>query len=903
MRTLRILQISDLLAGSPRISAGDILNELTLWVDETAQPGTTLKPVDYIAVCGNIVDYKLSYNFEKAAELLRELGQALLVKDPAPNGLPGVVTKFHRMIIVPGQFDLFDHATRVQQPDFQPFKEFYDAFFEKERAEGTVSAFQQGEPICQQLRDVTLVGACYWEAGAARLKKSLLGGLERELARARVILGERGRFENEYFSYRPLLLVTASYPQYSWGVRDAYMRLRNFLGGELKVSLHLFGSGPYVGILPEPYSLPHVGLGTGPRSFEKFWPFRANLVEMCLWGANDQRLDATPRISNYVFHRLPKVPNFTRSDYISGHLDRFFPPPAEPPQEGAAYGSFFDKIGKAIFDDKKRFIFITGLPGVGKDDFLRAMQKQKTLRGREVLIVGIELGEYSQLAQRLEDARSEIKRSGWPRKDLNIILAVRDRRYQRVLSPSKDDVEQFLDKAIDDFFLTDLVDKDGLPAVKAVLYIVSNADMSVPPRWESLTERDLVLEPLQPGDASLLVKQYARHAPVIEFEVNTITGRLAGFGRLLLDAVRDEFQKSFHSSDPIGSGVSARLIEDALRWSDKLKRKSDVYLTTIESMHAGAAVSKQIQHEIRKRLNEQGEFDEPLKTLRIVISAEDIKRRLTTRQEREEVYSTLDKLVRMGVLAREAGGEDLYRLLPVVPFRSGMRRRLLPPTPITHPGGINPVQETTIDFLIITALKEEREAVLRLLPDARKVDPSKDDTYTYYAATVPAKTGQGTEGVYNVIVVSYSGMGRAGAGVVTATVLQRWRPRYTVLVGIAGGFEQRGVRKGDILIADKIIDYELQKLHEHKDEVRTEVFKTSQRLRHFSDNFTEVEYKDQMPPGRPDGGVPKVIPGDIASGDKVDARGEIFKKFAEAWPKMVGVEMEAAGAALAVHHL
>lgn len=50
---------------------------------------------------------------------------------------------------------------------------------------------------------------------------------------------------------------------------------------------------------------------------------------------------------------------------------------------------------------------------------------------------------------------------------------------------------------------------------------------------------------------------------------------------------------------------------------------------------------------------------------------------------------------------------------------------------------------------------------------------------------------------------------------------------------------------------------------------------------------------------RPEKGEPKLFYDPIASGDKVVAFGDFLEKHHETWPKLIGVEMEAAGAAKA----
>ena len=57
-----------------------------------------------------------------------------------------------------------------------------------------------------------------------------------------------------------------------------------------------------------------------------------------------------------------------------------------------------------------------------------------------------------------------------------------------------------------------------------------------------------------------------------------------------------------------------------------------------------------------------------------------------------------------------------------------------------------------VDFVVITALDEERDAVLSKLRGARKLDKEASDVTTYYAATV--RTSRRDRSEYQVIVTS-----------------------------------------------------------------------------------------------------------------------------------------------------
>src|ERR1035441_11039477 len=68
-----------------------------------------------------------------------------------------------------------------------------------------------------------------------------------------------------------------------------------------------------------------------------------------------------------------------------------------------------------------------------------------------------------------------------------------------------------------------------------------------------------------------------------------------------------------------------------------------------------------------------------------------------------------------------------------------------------------PVPEPPVDFVIVTALPEERDALLAKLPGARKLDKGMRDVHTFYAARVKTQRKDQTE--YSVIVTCLVKMG------------------------------------------------------------------------------------------------------------------------------------------------
>jgi len=157
-------------------------------------------------------------------------------------------------------------------------------------------------------------------------------------------------------------------------------------------------------------------------------------------------------------------------------------------------------------------------------------------------------------------------------------------------------------------------------------------------------------------------------------------------------------------------------------------------------------------------------------------------------------------------------------------------------------------------------------------------------------------------------------MGRVEAATLAGDAISRWRPRYVLLVGIAGGaatkslhqddsgttggVAAKGVRLGDVLIAESIIDYELQKRSAKKTDIRWKTYTIDQRLLPAAQNFDDLSWQQLLRETRPEDGAPKIHFGPIASGDKVIAYSKGLDSIRDVWSKLIGVEMEAGGVAL-----
>ena len=115
-----------------------------------------------------------------------------------------------------------------------------------------------------------------------------------------------------------------------------------------------------------------------------------------------------------------------------------------------------------------------------------------------------------------------------------------------------------------------------------------------------------------------------------------------------------------------------------------------------------------------------------------------------------------------------------------------------------------------VDFLIVTALKDETEAVIPLLM------PTEVLTHAWLGMF---RLEQST-GHYLVALVEIGGMGTNAAQAVASEALTSLNPKRVILTGIAAGFPEAGVNFGDVLIPYYVAPYELAKLKERPSGIR-----------------------------------------------------------------------------------
>ena len=193
-------------------------------------------------------------------------------------------------------------------------------------------------------------------------------------------------------------------------------------------------------------------------------------------------------------------------------------------------------------------------------------------------------------------------------------------------------------------------------------------------------------------------------------------------------------------------------------------------------------------------------------------------------------------------------------------------------------------------FAILTPLPVEYAAVCAILQNRSDAPES----------TLPSTAG--TIGVHRVVCV-LTGKGESNTAAAVQFVSQTWKPRWILLVGIAGGLA--GLQTGDVIVSSYVYYLDFGKLIDGKYIRRPEYdFQPDRSLLAHAELIIETAdgiWQDRIRVDRPDKKArvrTHAVVGYIGSGDKVidDPDHPFFECVRATIPELHAVEMEASGA-------
>lgn len=194
------------------------------------------------------------------------------------------------------------------------------------------------------------------------------------------------------------------------------------------------------------------------------------------------------------------------------------------------------------------------------------------------------------------------------------------------------------------------------------------------------------------------------------------------------------------------------------------------------------------------------------------------------------------------------------------------------------------------DLLIVTATPTEKKELHKHLSpiDGQKgIIKIQKDQYTYYL---------GRFGFYNTIHVATGNMGSINRGASIATTMKAielWKPKAVLMPGIAFGAKPDKVKIGDVLVAERVVNYETSRYNQDG----TITYRAPEgpasslllsRFVDVDDWEHHVKYDDQDYSA-------KQINGLILSGEKLVDNKAFKAQLMDHYPTAIGGEMEGAG--------
>jgi nucleoside phosphorylase len=195
-----------------------------------------------------------------------------------------------------------------------------------------------------------------------------------------------------------------------------------------------------------------------------------------------------------------------------------------------------------------------------------------------------------------------------------------------------------------------------------------------------------------------------------------------------------------------------------------------------------------------------------------------------------------------------------------------------------------------VDFVVVTALPLERDAVLGILVGVEETQNAAIDIRTYHVGSIDD---------YRVAVALSLKPGNVNAALVANDAIQMWDPRYLVMLGIAGGFPRDGLDICDVVFADQVIEVDYAKVGQMTDtRWRAHGVDALMLDRARAISGWGVTVGTPLPlPGR--SRPPRLFIGPVATGSKVVANRRARDQLLHVHSRLLAVEMESGGIAVA----
>ncbi|MCE7565909.1 hypothetical protein LZS85_07290 [Aliivibrio fischeri] len=208
-------------------------------------------------------------------------------------------------------------------------------------------------------------------------------------------------------------------------------------------------------------------------------------------------------------------------------------------------------------------------------------------------------------------------------------------------------------------------------------------------------------------------------------------------------------------------------------------------------------------------------------------------------------------------------------------------------------------KEYEVDFLVISALKEPEFSSLLKLKYNWKEPELIDDSSIVYSGTIATPNKN-----FSIKATYQDRMGSVSSSIITTKLINKYSPKYVVMVGICAG-DQDATNIGDIILAKSTSSWESGKWVR---EDKTRKFKYDPHHIYISSKITGLfdmlsannrkdifSIHDDFPSEKPSN-VPKIHIGAIACGSSVIAENTLYNDIKDIQGrKLLGIDMESYG--------
>ena len=191
------------------------------------------------------------------------------------------------------------------------------------------------------------------------------------------------------------------------------------------------------------------------------------------------------------------------------------------------------------------------------------------------------------------------------------------------------------------------------------------------------------------------------------------------------------------------------------------------------------------------------------------------------------------------------------------------------------------------DILLVSVNEAEREGILKYILPV----PTRDAIINFVHQKINYRIGRLG---HHLIAHVESGMGSANQRGSLTTVndaIQTIRPKLVIMVGVAFGIDKKKQRIGDVLVAQRLINYEISRVNSGKKPDTSRDSKPYSGKLLFNVFSSAIDWSHYLSRTQ----KANVLKGDVLSGEKLIDNLEFCEKLKKMFPKAIGGEMEGTG--------